>query len=177
MRITSRFKLLSTFLFIFLLSSLGLMIFRHLGYSSDLFVQINIASVLCGLTIFLYLKFSKKVNYENILLLFLVSLTFFISHQMVLLNVDRSRSLFVIGWIHEGHVKIEENRFNYDKVISLEKQNISAADLRVSEQIDRGYVIQNNQELQLTMSGKFMYQIAELLSGIYNLNNWKMNNN
>jgi hypothetical protein len=95
---------------------------------------------------------------------------------MVLLNIDRSRSYFVIGWVHEGNIKVEGNLYNYDNVYSPEKKNIEAADFRLSEQIDRGYVIQKNQVLELSTSGKFLYQIAELLSGIYNLNTWKINN-
>jgi hypothetical protein len=176
MKFNNRFKLLSMYLLIFLMSSLGLSIFRNLGFSSDLFNQINIASVLCGLIIFFCLIFLKKINYENVILLFLVSLFFFTSHQMVLLNVDRSRSYFVIGWVHEGNIKVEGNLYNYDNVYSPEKKNIEAADFRLAEQIDRGYVIQKNQVLELSTSGKFLYQIAELLSGIYYLNTWKINN-
>jgi hypothetical protein len=131
--------------------------------------------MICGLTLFVYFKIMKNVNYQNTLIVLLVSLTFYTSHQMVLLNIDRSRSYFVIGWVHDGNVKVNGNSYNYDNVISLEKQNPKAADMRLSEQINRGYITQRGNTLALTPSGKILFQIAEFLSQIYTLDNWKLN--
>lgn len=175
MKSSSRYQVLYSAVLIFLLSSIGLAIFRKLNSSLDLFNNISIASVICGLVFFFALKISKKINYENILVLIIVSLTFFTSHQMTLLNIDRSRSYFVIGWIHEGNVTIKGERYDYDNVNSPEKVNAQASDLRISEQISRGYVIRRNGILELSTSGKTLHKVAELLSEIYSLDNWKLN--
>lgn len=171
----NRVKLFLVCVLIFLLTSMGLAFIRKLLPSSDLFTQINIASVLCGATIFLMLILRRKLCYENVLLTIVVSLVFFISHQMVLLNIDRSRSYYVIGWVHAGNVEVLNDLYTYDKVVSLEKKNEEASNMRINEQINRGIMVKVGGNLKLTLSGKAMFQTAEILSKIFTLENWKEN--
>lgn len=172
---SDRVKLFIVCILIFLTTSAGLAIFRNFRANSDLFNQINIASFLCGVFITLYLKIRKNLNYENTLLMFLVSLMFFIAHQMVLLNIDRSRSYYVIGWVHAGNVGVKNNLYTYDDVISSEKKNVEASNMRIREQIDRGVMIKMEDSLKLTFTGAAMYQTAEILSNVFSLENWKRN--
>jgi hypothetical protein len=46
---------------------------------------------------------------------------------------------------------------------------------RVNEQIERGYVRKINQNLELTFSGKILFETAEALAYLFNLENWKLN--
>ena len=171
----NRVRLFLVCVLIFLLTSMGLAFIRKLLPSSDLFTQINIASVLCGATIFLMLILRRKLCYENVLLMIVISLVFFISHQMVLLNIDRSRSYYVIGWVHAGNVEVLNDLYTYDKVVSLEKKNEEASNMRINEQINRGVMVKVGGNLKLTLSGKAMFQTAEILSKIFTLENWKEN--
>lgn len=171
----TRVNLLLVCTLIFFSASAALAFFRKFKPNSDLFNQINIASFLCGASIFLFLLLRKKLNYENFLLMFLVSLMFFISHQMVLLNIDRSRSYYVIGWVHAGNVGVKNDLYTYDDVVSFEKKNIEASDMRIREQIDRGVMVKIGDSVKLTFTGAAMYQTAEILSKVFSLENWKEN--
>ena len=171
----TRVNLLLLCIIIFFSTSAGLAFFRKLKPNSDLFNQINIASLLCGVSLFLFLLLRKKLCYENFLLIFLVSLMFFISHQMVLLNIDRSRSYYVIGWVHAGNVGVKNDLYTYDDVVSFEKKNIEASNMRIREQIDRGVMVKMEDTLKLTFTGAAMYKTAEILSRVFGLENWKAN--
>jgi hypothetical protein len=123
----------------------------------------------------LYLKVWKKLNYENFLVATLMGLLFFVSHQTMLLNIDRSRSYFVIGWVHDGKIVVKGNEYDFSKVKSIEKMSSGALSSRVNEQIERGYVRKINQNLELTFSGKILFETAEALAYLFNLENWKLN--
>jgi hypothetical protein len=152
-----------------------LAIWRTFNNPGDLYLEISLATILLGVVILLIFLKKRFVNFGGICLILLAVLFFYTSHQMTLLNVDRSRSFYIIGWVHDGNVKVNSNSYNYDAVLSLEKLNTIAADVRLSEQINRGYITQRGDTLELTPSGKILFQIAEFLSQIYTLDNWKFN--
>jgi hypothetical protein len=46
---------------------------------------------------------------------------------------------------------------------------------RLSEQIDRGYIIKEDNYLSLSASGSILFYTAEILAKIFNLNHWLEN--
>ena len=171
----TRKKFLILLLFNFFVFSLLLSIYREVRPGGDLFVEINAFTIFLMLTI-IFITFSiKSLSFENISVVFLVTVLFFTIHQTTLLNVDRSRSYYIIGWVHNQKVSIDNGVLNYERVHSIEKSNPRAMTERLEEQISRGYIHNEGETLQLSMSGQTLYSLAQLLSKIYSLTNWDLN--
>ena len=93
----------------------------------------------------------------------------------IILDVDRSRSFYVLSWVRYGEVQITENTINLVHVKSSEKLNVAAIEQRISEQIDRG-LIDKKQHLHLSIQGKLLVKFSDLLAKLYRLNGWSSNN-
>jgi hypothetical protein len=66
-----------------------------------------------------------------------------------LLNVDRSRSLYVLNWVHEGQIQKVNGEFVVN-VTSPEGSDLSGVELRLDEQIQRGLVINSGSKYKLS---------------------------
>lgn len=89
-----------------------------------------------------------------------------------LLNIDRSRSFYVLSWIDSGKVIYGEHglQFNVD---SPEASDLAGVSKRVKEQISRGLIYEK--DLTLTKEGKILLATANFLSKIFVLENWTQN--
>lgn len=175
MTILARKKLYILSLVSFVSFSLTLAMLRKTELGGDLFSQINILSFFYFILLFSFLRLLKAFNFETVLFTLLLTILFFTVHQTALLNVDRSRSYYIIGWVYSQKVSISNGNPNFDRVESMEKLNPSAMKDRLEEQISRGYVLKDGSTLRLSISGKGLYLIADLLSSVYNLRNWEVN--
>lgn len=91
-----------------------------------------------------------------------------------LLNVDRSRSLYILNWVNQKQLKNVGGELVVN-VKSPEGSDLSGVELRLDEQIQRGLVIYSGGEYKLSRSGRFVLQVAEILASSFNLSNWQRN--
>jgi hypothetical protein len=92
-----------------------------------------------------------------------------------LLNVDRSRSFYVLSWVDKGEVKLTESELSVN-VESPEAADQAAIQQRIAEQIKRGLIMERSGNLSLTQKGKILVFIANNLAEIFNLDGWASNN-
>lgn len=153
----------------------SLTILRMFSRSSLIFDQINyVAGVLLVMYV-IFLNFTKNLNIEIFvfLILFTLSVTQLMSSSLV--NIDRSRSFYVLSWVRYSEVLIKNNTVNFDKVESAEKLNKTAMTQRLNEQISRGLVVKTQSKISLSTTGKFIVYISDNLASIANLNGWLNN--
>jgi len=105
-------------------------------------------------------------------------LVFMLLAQASLVNIDRSRSFYVLSWVKLQKVQLVDSSFDMSKVISDEKLIPSAIQERLNEHIDRNFIILDSSgKYQLTTLGEYSYQIAQILSDLYLLSGWDQNKN
>jgi hypothetical protein len=118
-----------------------------------------------------------KIKKDKELLLFLVtaSVSLVMLLNLVILNVDRSRSFYVLNWVNQNQIVLEQGVLNLDNVISKEKSSKEAINVRLEEQINRGLILKKEGELSLSRSGEIVLRIAEVVATVFNLQQWKDN--
>jgi hypothetical protein len=89
-----------------------------------------------------------------------------------LLNVDRSRSFYVLSWIDSGKITYSAKGFKVTAK-SPEADDEAGVIQRVLEQQSRGLV--HESEMKLTSKGKLTLEIANRLSWLFDLENWTLN--
>lgn len=96
-------------------------------------------------------------------------LAFYIFATSVLMNIDRSRSFYVLKWVQSS-----SNTYNpVLQIDELGRQGVRDVELRLNEQIKRGLISHSDNGIYtLTYSGKIVEEIAYLLSKIFNLRNY-----
>jgi hypothetical protein len=167
----------------FLLTCLILVLTRNfLNFDFPLFEEIIFVSsfsalLTLGLTLYLkmtgFLKDSiRLLAYVNIIAL-MFSILFL---PYCLLNVDRSRSFYVLGWVEQGRVSVENSQIIL-RVKSTESADIAGVHLRLMEQKQRGLIQVDDGIYRVTNMGKLTLEIANLLANIFNLTNWELNKN
>jgi hypothetical protein len=165
-----------------MISIVYLFLIRQIEPSGDLFSQIN-TSIFCGFAFgFLVLSARKKLStksgyWRNLHLLLTVHLTLFISLQFTLVNIDRSRSFYVLSWANQNKVFDSKDGVTLVGVQSQEKLNLLAIEVRLGEQIEKNFLELDRNQIKPTVTGKFMLWIANSLANIFNLENWKLNKN
>jgi len=106
----------------------------------------------------------------------LIFLTF---AQNSLVNIDRSRSFYVLSWINQELIVIgtpANSGIDLTLVESPEKMNKPAISQRITEQIQRGNVEITSQTARLTWQGKLILQLANFLANKFHLFGWYQNN-
>ena len=116
----------------------------------------------------------NNIHYRYIAVI-LVGLIF-LGATSTILNIDRSRSFYILSWVDKRLVGENLRSINLSKVSSPEKLNSNGIEMRITEQIDRGMIIQRGNKLRLSFRGKITLSIANFLGNIYKLNGWKANN-
>ena len=147
-----------------------------------IFEEIVLASIIAtvitlGFTIYLTkLRSSKNsirlLSYVNIIGLMLSLLVF----PYALLNIDRSRSFYVLSWVDQGKVYVENGQIILE-VSSTESTDIAGVGSRLKEQEQRGLIREANGVFKVTNTGKLMLLIANSLAKLFNLTNWEANKN
>ena len=161
---------------------LSLFLLRIIGWGGSLlFEQILGVSVFLVLLVTIELllihKSSKsRMPFETLICSALIaSMLFFTLAQFSLLNIDRSRSFYILSWIDNGSMRVQGGLLILDKVKSNEKMNQEAIWERIQEQRLRGLVSVQNSELELTSKGELLLSFANLLGKIFHLENWRVN--
>lgn len=91
-----------------------------------------------------------------------------------LVNIDRSRSFFVLSWVDHGKISVNsgEITLSVDSHESVDKIGVLQ---RLNEQEQRGLVSKKDNSFEVTGYGKFMLRIANSLAKLFNLENWEAN--
>ncbi len=93
-----------------------------------------------------------------------------------LVNVDRSRSFYVLSWVENGSISSINGELKF-RIKSSEALDINGVALRLEEQIGRGLVQEANGRYQLTPIGDLYISMANFLADLYRLENWDANKN
>jgi hypothetical protein len=167
----------------FLFSIAILLTYRFTNKAGDLFSQINTSILLSFISVallsFLYQK-SRKNSFNLIQvmhILITIHLLLFIILQFSLVNIDRSRSFYVLSWADQGKIVNLESGFALKNVSSIERLNPEAINVRVAEQIEKNLLSLDGNLVRTTSSGKLAVWVAEKLSEIFKLQNWELNKN
>lgn len=167
----------------FLLSCLLLALTRNLlEFEFPFFEEIVLVSIVAAaLTLFLTFHLKKiGIFKDSILLLSYVNLIGLLISVLILpyslLNVDRSRSFYVLSWVHQGKISQESGRLLI-KVKSSESTDVAGVQFRIFEQQQRGLIREINGRYEVTGIGELTIGIANTLSGVFNLKNWEANKN
>jgi hypothetical protein len=94
----------------------------------------------------------------------------------VALNIDRSRSFYVLSWADKKLINYRGGNLDLGMVKSTEKLNLPAIELRIIEQQERGLIEISESKAELTYRGKILIQISGVIAEILALRNWKTNN-
>ena len=158
------------------LSTLFLYLLRNFRIlNSLLFEQILIATFCGGLCTYLAIRFWAQKNINLYPYVLVGSLVFLIGAQDTVLNIDRSRSFYLLGWVSQDSVRYKDGELDLSAVKSTEKFSIPEISVRLNEQISRGLVFIDSNKVTLTSSGKFMLRLANGLGKIFVLDKWKAN--
>ena len=149
---------------------------RLLDSTSQIFEQITYISILYIVLVFSYGIKKRIINKDFIIFVLVAVLAFsqlFINFQ---LNIDRSRSFYVLSWVKNYEIKKKNLRNDLLQIKSDEKKSISALVLRIDEQISRGLIkINTDNFLELSYSGEILLIVSETSARIFNLEGWEKN--
>lgn len=159
-----------------------LVFIRKLNLELPLPDQIFYVSIFLGLSYYFLSLFGtprwfKKLNIiESRLVRILISgliISLFLTLPLqTIANVDRSRSLYMFGWINcspKGTTATEITS-RIEKIYGIEAKQ--AFDMRVSEQVKRGFISERDGRLEITTTGSVIFKTAQFLAGVYNLKGW-----
>jgi len=169
----SFFLRISGMIFMFFLI---LFLFRLTGFLNQfLFEQIIIVGFLNGFLLLLLLSWKKGDCQATIVEVLLVATLFIGLANFSLVNIDRSRSFYLLAWTDQGKVRESSLQLDLGMVMSKENQNIEAIEKRLYEQVSRGLISINDNVYYLTDSGKVYLFISSNLANWFDLQNWKLN--
>jgi hypothetical protein len=161
----------------FTLSAVTLYFLQFFNVQILLYEKILLATLL-GITFQLIVHYYTNrnnlklvLNFEFLVSILLSSIIFYSFCFSTILNVDRSKSLYVLLWVHDlGPV----SEIELANKISL-KYGVFDRDTyeqRIEEQIQRGLISTSAGNLNLTQKGNLIYESANLLAHLFKLAGW-----
>ena len=113
---------------------------------------------------------------HHLLILVIAALLIFQFTETTILNIDRSRSYYVLSWVDKDLVKMSGASYDLSKIHSSEKLDLVGIQQRLSEQLSRGLIEISNSDVKVTASGSFIVKLSNLLADIFKLDGWRKNN-
>jgi hypothetical protein len=161
------------------MSLVFLILWRFFNSTNLLFDQILLLSiitfVLASIMSSTSLSDSKKLRQEKIIVSLLATCLFYIFGTAVLLNVDRSRSLYIFAWVSECNESMGciENFVteNYGK------RGWQEVLLRLQEQDSRGLMSISNGDVELSKMGNVVLYTASLSAQLFHLEGFNVEKN
>jgi hypothetical protein len=90
-----------------------------------------------------------------------------------LMMIDRSKSLYLVRWVGEC-APIKKEKLLSAISETLEQQDYEYLNRRIEEQKLRGIIKSNSvSELELSTTGKMLFQVSNGIAKVYGLNEWK----
>ena len=176
---------LATLIFVvnFILSAFALKflrIFSRIQLFEQIMVSVILSAVFIGIAVLLLRKKSliPSQRVPTIAWLILVAmLIMIILGPNTVMNVDRSRSFYVLSWVEKGAIELTDDGQLILNVKSPEKFNLISIKERLDEQSARGLIEFRDQSYFLTWRGKLTLNIAQFLASFYKLDGWFKNRN
>jgi hypothetical protein len=135
-----------------------------------LFEQINLSSILAmGLMCLNKITLKKKKDFTSKAILLTLSIMFIMN--TIFLNIDRSRSFYVISWIRTYQV-VDSKELDLTEIKSTEAKNVIAVEQRIKEGISRGVIKESNDKFELTLVGEILYRFSDSTAKLFKLNGW-----
>jgi hypothetical protein len=151
-----------------------LYLWRKVSQTNLLYDQIVICSTLIlMINVLIGIIFSKKL-YVKVNFLrdsFIVALLFYTFGSAILLNIDRSRSLYIFPWIGQC-----DNRISCLKKSLLPNQGVQGwleVEQRLIEQDSRKLMEIQGDTITLTIGGRMVLTSANLFANIFELEGYK----
>ncbi len=167
--------LISSFTFLLI----ALLLVRNFLPSGKLFEQVLLTSFLSCIGILILGKINNRsfIPYTEFIAWVLFASVFFsFAASSALLNVDRSRSFYVLGWVDNGSISGSPSRPNLENVRSEERTDLNAIAVRLQEQSQRGIIEYRNGEFSLSLTGNLLIFSSNLLAKLFKLDGWTKNN-
>jgi hypothetical protein len=118
-----------------------------------------------------------KINFERIIAIVCLGLFLSFLNQAFILNVDRSRTTYVLAWVDKGFVSSTlTGDIQVIGVSSPENQNLEGSVQRIKENIDRGLIRIDGKKVSLTNMGKLLLTLIQITADIFRLEGWHKNN-
>ena len=139
----------------------------QLVFQGTLIFEKIIASTLI---LILLLLLVKKFNYKRLSIILIVCM----SMILLFVNIDRSKSFYILFWVENNKISISGNNETYLNNFPKIKNRINEYDFsqRIKEHEARGLISSGNGELVLTKTGKFILLTSDLLARSFRLNGW-----
>jgi hypothetical protein len=159
----SRMKILFI-LEIYLLTALKVL--GSLYETSLIYDQINIIAfiLLTILVLICYGIYEKPKEITSFLVVGVIAIAFLT--QTLILNIDRSRSFYVLSWVERGTVAILDGNIDLQKVESVEKYSKESIYARIEEQKSRGLIREEKNKYELTVAGSFLLKISNYIKPV-----------
>lgn len=172
-----------TFALNFILSAFALKFLRTFS-NIQLFEQIMLSAIISALFVWvaaLFLSrnsFMPSQRFPTVSWLILVSLLLIVTlGPNTVMNVDRSRSFYVLSWVERRAIEVTDDGQLVLNVNSPEKFNLISIKERLDEQSSRGLIEFRDQSYFLTWRGRLTLSMAEFLAAFYKLDGWFKNRN
>jgi hypothetical protein len=168
-------RLISVVVLSNIFSLFGLAIYRIISPSIFLFEQILVTSLVAGFFSIILIKFPNPVQPQtfNGILAITSVLSILFSYSLTtssIMQVDRSRSVYVIAWVDQFKSEQKIENFVSNNFGGVEK---TALHQRIQEQISRGFIAEpNDGELTLSKKGKVLLRVAIVLAATFNLESY-----
>jgi hypothetical protein len=139
----------------------------------ELLIEIQILFSLVFAIVFVtVLQFRlKNIRYEVIVSILLSGVIFFVSTYTTAMVIDRSKSFYLLSWIHD-HPGISESKLESlleDKYGSYDQVYIGQ---RIEEQLSRGVFVGSVLELRTSKFGDFLYNCSDFIARVFDLRGW-----
>jgi hypothetical protein len=161
------------------MSLLFLILWRVFNSTNLLFDQIIFLSIITFIlaSIMLSSSFSdtRILKWEKICVSLLAACLFYIFGTAVLLNVDRSRSLYIFAWVNECNKSMDcIEKYVTDNYGKRGWQEVFA---RLQEQDSRGLMNISNGHVELSKIGSIVLYTASLSANLFHLEGFKIEKN
>jgi hypothetical protein len=151
-------------------------IIHTLAPSTLIFDQLFLISCLNVLVFLGLARLRVKNQFDKIVAIVFIGLFLMFLNQMFILNIDRSRSTYVLAWVDKGYVSNDSSAgLITNGILSKENLNEEATIQRIRENIDRGLISVSEESVRLTSAGRFLLLISQETADIFDLKGWKLN--
>ena len=150
---------------LFLLAVLA--IWRYFEISTFIFIQIIVCSIILLSVLYLLRLSNSKFKFFNENELLVISISFIVV-TFLLLNIDRSRSFFLLKWVDSSGsngITVQE----IQKQKNLSESDLVAVEQRIQEQDQSGFLIVRNERIYISQEGKVLVFIFRNLARVENL--------
>jgi hypothetical protein len=141
-----------------------------------LFESILLSALITILVVVCYyaiqcMRKKTKFGYENFLSLLLSLLMFYSLSFSIIMNTDRSKSLYVLSWVHDLGPISEENLAKEVKK-KYGEYDATYIQQRIIEHKSRGVFIERNGLVQTSNLGNLYWNVANKIAGVFKLSGW-----